>query len=476
MSMNVTRESAELSSQNGGIPAALGSAELILAGLAGAFGASSRAGAGTSTSRSPKVPINPPDLELSYRTLLEQIPAVVFMARLDDGFSQAYVSPHIEKVLGFSREEWLDDPIRWYNQIHPDDRGRWNVEAASFVLSGQPLRSVYRVLARDGRTVWFHCEVKMVRQEGGHPWFLHGVGIDISDLKNIELELKRARDELEIRIEERTAELRTANTDLQSEVADRRRAERRLEQRAQELARSNADLEQFAYSASHDLQEPIRNVAISAQLLMREHSTGLDAEGQDLLNTVVASAHHMESLIRDLLEYTHVAREVEETAEEASDANRVIARVLATLQLTIQREGAEIVLGQLPSVRLPAFRLEQLFQNLLSNALKYRSAAAPRVAISATIEDGFCRFVVEDNGIGIDPKYADRIFGIFKRLHSKNQYPGTGIGLAICKRIVEHSGGRIWVESEAGKGSRFVFTVPPAATGAPDSNAIAGEA
>jgi PAS domain S-box-containing protein len=172
----------------------LGDAERILTGLASAFLAN------TGRYReAPDATPGPTDVELSYQTLLEQIPAVVFMGRLDDGISQAYVSPHIEKVLGFSREEWLDDPIRWYHQIHPEDRERWSLEAASFVLSGQPLRSVYRVLARDGRTVWFQCEVKMVRHDDGRPWFLHGAGIDVTDLKNAELALKRARDDLQER-------------------------------------------------------------------------------------------------------------------------------------------------------------------------------------------------------------------------------------------------------------------------------------
>src|SRR5271166_6324001 len=134
-----------------------------------------------------------PNLEAKYRALLEQIPAVVFMAYLDRGISEAYVSPQIEEDLGYSREEWLEDPVRWYQHIHPDDKQRWSLEAAAMFLSGKPLRSSYRVIARDGRVIWFHCDAKMMRQEDGRPWFIHGVAFDISDLKRTEAQLQEER-------------------------------------------------------------------------------------------------------------------------------------------------------------------------------------------------------------------------------------------------------------------------------------------
>ena len=171
-----------------------------------------------------------PDIEARYHTLVEQVPAVVFMIFLDRGISEAYVSPYIEAALGFSQDEWLDDPIRWYRQIHPDDKERWNLEAAQMVLSGDPLRSVYRIIARDGHTVWFHCDVKMVRTEEGRPWFIHGIAFDITDLKHAEAELQEAHDELENRVEQRTRELAAANTLLQAEIAERARAEAALRQ------------------------------------------------------------------------------------------------------------------------------------------------------------------------------------------------------------------------------------------------------
>ena len=134
-----------------------------------------------------------PNLEAKYRALVEQIPAVVFMAYLDEAVGEAYVSPQIEAVLGFTQEEWLQDPVRWYSQVHPDDKQRWSVEAAELFFSGKPLRSAYRVLSRDGRVIWFHCEAKMIRREDGRPWFIHGVGFDITDLKRTEEALEEER-------------------------------------------------------------------------------------------------------------------------------------------------------------------------------------------------------------------------------------------------------------------------------------------
>jgi PAS domain S-box-containing protein len=399
------------------------------------------------------------ELGVRYQTLLEQVPAVVFMAALEDGRTEAYVSPHIEAVLGFTTEEWLDDPVRWYYQIYPGDRERWNVEAAHFLLSGQPLRSVYRVLARDGRVVWLHCEAKMVRRPDGSPWFLHGVGFDVSDLKRAEEELQRAHDELERRVRERTAELAKANADLKSEIAVRRRVERDLARRAEDLARSNRDLEQFAYSASHDLQEPIRNIAISAQLLLRNYAAGLDDQGRNLLNIVIGGAGHMENLVSDLLEYTRAARD-SQTPSGLTDANEALNETLRHLAVTIAENKAEITSAPLPLLNLPSIRLKQIFQNLISNAIKYRGKDPPRIRVSARESEEGWTVSVKDNGIGISPEYHTKIFGLFKRLHTRQEYPGTGIGLAICRRIVENAGGKIWVESANGKGAEFRFTLP----------------
>ena len=194
-----------------------------------------------------------PNAVARYRTLVEQIPAVVFMAFLDKGIGEAYVSPQIEAMLGFSQEEWLNDPVRWYQHIHPEDKARWSLEAAQMFLTGEPLRSVYRVLARDGHIIWFHCEAKMVRRDDGRPWFIHGVGFDVTELKQAEAALKEAHDKLDVRVKQRTVELESANRELQMEIAERERAEAELRQardeledrvrkRTAELAKANEEL------------------------------------------------------------------------------------------------------------------------------------------------------------------------------------------------------------------------------------------
>lgn len=225
----------------------------------------------------------------------------------------------------------------------------------------------------------------------------------------------------------------------------------------QQLRRANADLEQFAYSASHDLQEPLRNVSIYSELLVKRHSANLDGEAREFLEYLKGGALRMEMLVRDLLAYTQVSQ-LGVSSEEA-DANAALKTAISNLANAIAESDAQITASALPAIRAHHVHLQQIFQNLVGNALKYRGRARPLVHVEAKQQDGYWRFSVRDNGIGIGPEYKERIFGIFKRLHTSDEYPGTGIGLAICQRIVERYHGRIWVESRPGEGSTFYFTL-----------------
>jgi signal transduction histidine kinase len=243
----------------------------------------------------------------------------------------------------------------------------------------------------------------------------------------------------------------------------RRRVEERTEalrRRTIELERSNAELEQFANVASHDLQEPLRMVAMFAQLLSDRYTGRLDSDADAFLSFLVEGAHRMRGLIDGLLSFSRVqsaARELEPTNSE-----EVLRRALADLTVIMEQSGAEVTHGPLPAVMADSSQMEQLFQNIIGNAIKFAGNGPPRVHVSADRLGGHWVFSVRDNGIGIDPRYHDKIFGIFQRLHPRDAYPGTGIGLSICKRIVERHGGRIWVESAEGQGATFYFSVPAA--------------
>jgi len=241
---------------------------------------------------------------------------------------------------------------------------------------------------------------------------------------------------------------------------EQQRTQRELESANEELLRVNRDLEQFAYSASHDLKEPLRNVAIYSQMIARRYGAGLGAQAQEFLSCVTQNAQRMDALVNDLLAFTEVGNTTSKDEARSTNATEALEAALANLASTIAELGADIVYHPLPDVRIARIHLEQLFQNLIGNALKYRSDVPPKIQVAARRQEHHWVFSIADNGIGIKPEYQERIFGIFKRLHTATKYPGTGIGLAICKRIVERYHGRIWVESEPGRGSTFFFTLP----------------
>jgi signal transduction histidine kinase len=236
---------------------------------------------------------------------------------------------------------------------------------------------------------------------------------------------------------------------------------RTLQETVAELRRANEDLEQFAFSASHDLREPLRTIAVYSQLLEQHCGPALDEEARSFIQYAVSGAKRMEALIKDLLSYVQATRAV---GGEVSDVDSfaVLEQTLSNLQASIEESGAVISVDRLPVVRVQTVHLEQLFQNLIGNAIKYRGTEPPRIEISARREGIRWKFYVKDNGIGIDPRYAKQVFGIFKRLHNSDSYSGTGIGLAICQKIVERYGGRIWVDSDLGTGATFYFTLPGA--------------
>jgi PAS domain S-box-containing protein len=245
---------------------------------------------------------------------------------------------------------------------------------------------------------------------------------------------------------------------LARDIRERKATEQVLAERAAELAESNAELEQFAYIVSHDLQEPLRMVTSYLQLLEQRTGGKLDDDSREFIGFAMDGANHMKALINGLLMFSRVGTRGYPPAPINCEA--ILDRVISTLQLTISDRQAVITRDPLPTVMADGFQLEQLFQNLLNNALKFNTASSPQIYVGVLRQKGVWRFWVQDNGIGIEPAYHQQIFDVFKRLHTRDEYAGTGIGLAICKKIVERHDGRIWVESQPGQGATFFFTLP----------------
>ena len=257
---------------------------------------------------------------------------------------------------------------------------------------------------------------------------------------------------------ERPVRPETVQTALRAALRARQR-QYEMRSRQEELLRVNADLEQFAHSASHDLREPIRSISVYTELIKKHYGRLLDHMGTEYLGFVQSGAARMETLLEDLLSYAQ-ASNIPDEVPDAICAREPLDAALENLAGSIRDSRAEIVIGEMPHVRIRPGHLQQVFQNLVGNAIKYKNEGPPRVRVAARREDSRWVFSVEDNGIGIAEEYRETIFGIFKRLHTNQAYSGTGMGLAICQRVVERYRGRIWVESQPGNGSSFFFSIP----------------
>ncbi len=277
-------------------------------------------------------------------------------------------------------------------------------------------------------------------------------------LKPVIPETLRSKVAIFIELSRRRAALMQKNLELQVAENTLRERTRELGERVEDLARSNAELERFAYVASHDLREPLRMVTSYTKLLARRYKGKLDSDADEFINFAVDGALRMEHLIEDLLLYSRVG--MRDLFVKPVQCEVVLTRALDNLQRAMQESGARVTHDPLPTVKGDDTQLVQVFQNLIGNGIKFRGKMTPCVHVSAKEKTEAWVFAIQDNGIGIDPQYADRIFVIFQRLHSHEEYPGSGIGLAICKKVIENHDGRIWFESHPGKGTTFYFTIP----------------
>ena len=370
------------------------------------------------------------DPALRYRMLLEQMPAVVFIGYMDKRLGEAYVSPHVEELLGFTHREWLEEPVRWYRQIHPEDKLRWSVDAAKFFLTGEPLRAVYRVMSEDGRVIWFQCQAKMVRREDGRPLLVHGVGFDVTELKETEASLIEAL--------------------AAAQAANRAKSE-------------------FLANMSHEIRTPINGIMGMTGLALE---TSLTQEQREYLDIVKSSANGLLALVDDILDVSKIEAGKLEIEIAEFDARQSIEETVRLLAPLAWRKGLDLfcqVLSDVPDALLgDAARFRQIVINLIGNAIKFteRGEVVIRAQVDERTPGGVllhCR--ISDTGVGIPHDKQKLIFDRFSQIDAsaKRRHGGAGLGLTICAMLAEMMGGRVWVESEVGVGSTFHFTLRLAA-------------
>jgi PAS domain S-box-containing protein len=341
------------------------------------------------------------------------------MALVSPEHKYQMVNPALARMLGYEQQELLG--LTFLCLIHPDDRPVVQAGADELLRGDRaPLQLEKRYVNRSGDTMWVNLNASSFRDANGAV---------------------------------------TSNLLIVENITERKHADQELARQAHELARSNADLEQFAYVTSHDLQEPLRNIATYGRMLTGRYTGRLDPDADEFIGQIIRSVDSMRALIHDLLGYSRIVNS-DRAPSGSLEMNQVVEWALHNLRQSIDASGSIIHIEELPTLTGDRVLLGQIFQNLIGNAIKYRGTNPPEIWISSTRAESGWILSVRDNGIGIDPRYHERIFGVFKRLHGRD-VPGTGIGLAICRKIVEKHDGKIWVESELGAGSTFKFTLNP---------------
>ncbi len=343
-------------------------------------------------------------------------------------------SDEVYRIFGLEPQEFGASYDAFLDHVHPDDRAAVDAAYSGSIRNGSDSYEIeHRVIRKNASEIrWVHEKCFHIRDSGGNIIRSVGMVLDITERKLYE-DVLRATNE-------------------------------RLTHTAEDLARSNRDLEQFAYVASHDLQEPLRMVSSFSGLLRENYLGKLDEKADRYLSIAIEGAQRMEALVSDLLTYSRVAGQTKELP--TLSVQEALGLALTNLQSAIHETGAKITQDSMPIIPADHVHLTQVFQNLVGNAIKFRRPeVVPKIHIGAVKVPGpqdvpFWRFSVSDNGIGIDHRYSQKVFLLFQRLHKAGKYPGTGVGLALCKKIVERHGGRIWFESELGKGSTFFFTIP----------------
>lgn len=353
--------------------------------------------------------------------IFNSLPVVILTLKATEDFTVTFATRNTFEFLGYTPDELINNPGLFVERIHSDDMEK--------IFSGFP------ILFEKGQ---FSCEFRFRHKNGTYIWMQ-----DVFKLIN--------EDDNELPIE---------IVSCMIDISERKSAEEQLVQKAAELERSNAELEHFAYIASHDLQEPLRAISSYLQLIERKsYFEAFDEKGKDYFSRVIRGAKRMQDMINDLLEYSRVVSNKDEFSP--CDCNEIIGEAVSNLRVLIKESEASVHYGEMPVIRGNQGQLLRVFQNIIGNGLKFRSEeTAPVIQIGAERRDNAWVFSVSDNGIGIKPASQTRIFDIFQRLNARDKYPGTGIGLAVCKKVIDRHGGEIWVKSQLGEGSTFFFSIP----------------
>jgi PAS domain S-box-containing protein len=402
-------------------------------------------------------------LEALYRTLVEQIPVVTFMASFEEETPELYISPQIEKLLGFTQKEWLENPLLWYAQLHPDDRRRLQLEFARTCSTGVAFRSEYRLHARDGRLVWVHGEAKLVRAPDGRPLFLHGVAYDITEAKEAQETMLRLNERLEAIVQERTLELARANESLRAEIQERARLEEELRMRAEQLAQADRRKDEFLAMLAHELRNPLAPIRNAVEIL---RLSGNDQQTLAHCRAMIdRQVSNMTRLIDDLLDVSRITRGKLQLRKERILLDPVVRCAVETSKPLIEARRHKLCVSMPPQdlvLEADSVRLEQVLANLLNNAAKYMDPGG-HIWLDSAVKGQTVIIRVRDEGVGIDPELLPEIFDFFTQSQRSldRAEGGLGIGLGLVSRLVAMHGGSISAHSDGpNRGAEFVLRLP----------------
>ncbi len=371
------------------------------------------------------------EAEARYQALVEQTPAITYVSEIDAAGRIVYVSPQVSERLGFSPDEWVRDPEMWISQIHPDDRVRVVSDAARAGARGEPFTAEFRMLTRAGHVLWFHNQATPMIDQTGRTLYYQGILLDVTERRQAEEQVRRLNEELEQRVAARTRELQAANQELEA----------------------------FSYSVSHDLRTPLAAAEGLVRLVAHDYAAHLPAEAQEPIRLVRQQLESMETLIGSLLAFSRASRQT--LTKQPVMPGDIVRQVLEDLRPSIAGRRVEVVIKELPLCQADPRLLRQVWTNLISNAIKFtRNREIARIEIGSQMIGDESAYYVKDNGAGFPQEQADALFAVFRRLHTEEEYEGSGIGLAIVDRIVRRHGGRVWAEGQLEQGATFHFTLP----------------